>query len=161
MVNFPSLFDVSAAGHLEAGESTEAGVREVIEELGLDAHDIKLVFLGYRVEVADQSNGQKNREYQAVHMGRLDTPLERYKPQREELAGLYWLPNKDGIDLFTGKQPRASVSGIEYDRAQHHWRASTQTVSIANFVPRIQNYYLTAHVMAERLLEGRFPLVIS
>ena len=35
--NFPGLWDVSAAGHLSAGESAEsAAIREVAEELGLE-----------------------------------------------------------------------------------------------------------------------------
>src|SRR6266550_495119 len=44
--NNPGLWDVSAAGHLSAGESaSEAAVRETFEELGLqlDARDLEFV----------------------------------------------------------------------------------------------------------------------
>ena len=61
MVNFPNMFDVSAAGHLEAGENVEQGIREVSEELGIPTSMDALHSLGYRVEVADQSNGQLNK----------------------------------------------------------------------------------------------------
>ncbi|WP_407645941.1 NUDIX hydrolase [Actinacidiphila oryziradicis] len=66
MKNFPGLLDVSAAGHLEAGEPVEAGLREVTEELGIEVDRSRLHHLGERVEVADQKNGQRNREYQSV-----------------------------------------------------------------------------------------------
>jgi isopentenyl-diphosphate delta-isomerase len=45
--NYPGLWDVSAAGHLSAGESArEAAVRETFEELGLRIDAGELQFLG-------------------------------------------------------------------------------------------------------------------
>jgi isopentenyldiphosphate isomerase len=161
MANFPDLLDVSAAGHLEAGETTEQGVREVFEELGISADEDAFQFLGFRVEVADQKNGQKNREYQAVHMILLDKSLADYRPQETEVAGLYWLPVDAGIRLFSGAQDRADTSGIAYGGRPGLWKPHTLTVSVEDFLPRIQNYYLTAHIMAERLLARKLPLAIS
>src|SRR5690348_15694820 len=83
MQNFPNMLDVSAAGHLEAGETVEQGVREVTEELGITFSPPDLAFLGYRVEVADQANGQRNREYQAVYLLRVDKELTDFAPQVE------------------------------------------------------------------------------
>ena len=62
MKNFPEKLDVSAAGHLEVGEDPIDGLREIREELGIEVKQEALLYLGERVEVADQDNGQKNRE---------------------------------------------------------------------------------------------------
>lgn len=161
MVNFPNMFDVSAAGHLEAGESIEQGIREVSEELGVPLSIESLHSLGYRVEVADQSNGQLNREYQAVYMLRLDIPISEYKPQVEEVSGLFWLKIRDGLKLFSGTLNKAVMQGILYNKSSEQWEQSNREVSIDDFLPRIQNYYLTACIMGERLIENRLPLAIS
>lgn len=161
MVNFPNMLDVSAAGHLEAGESVEEGVREVTEELGLSISWDAFHFLGYRIEVADQDNGQKNREYQAVYLLQIDQELTAFKPQVEEISGLVWMRLSDGLLLFSHRIETATIEGIRYNKTTQQWRAVELTVSRKDFLPRIQNYYLTACIMAERLLENRLPLAIS
>jgi isopentenyldiphosphate isomerase len=161
MINFPNMLDVSAAGHLEAGEDIKQGIREVSEELGIPISMESLHSLGYRVEVADQDNGQKNREYQAVNILNLDIPLSEYKPQIEEVSGLLWLKIREGLDLFTGKRKYTTMQGIVYNKQSEEWNHITRKVTIKDFLPRIQNYYLTMCIMAERLLENKFPLAIS
>lgn len=161
MENFPDMLDVSAAGHLLTGESMENGIREAEEELGVIVDRTNLQSLGYRVEVADQKNGQKNREYQGVHMARVTHGLEDFNPQIEEVSGLYWIGIEDGIDMFTGKKDVVNASGIYYDKSLREWKRRDREFMRAQFLPRIQNYYLTAHIMAERFLQNRFPLSIS
>lgn len=161
MKNFPNLLDVSAAGHITAGESVEDGVREVREELGLPTEIDNLHFLGERVEVADQDNGQKNREYQSVYLWQVDVPLTSYKPDAHEVYGLFWLPINAGCDLFDGSLESLEIEGIEYAEAEGRFNASTRTVAASDFLPRIQRYYLAALINAERLLDGRNPLAIS
>jgi len=159
--NYPGLFDVSAAGHLESGESDKDGIREVNEELGINPDFSDFYNLGYRVEVADEENGQRNREYQSVYMLQYNKLLEFYSPQVEEVAGLFWLNIKAGISMFTGEQETASVYGMMYSQEKSIWQKESLTITVKDFIPRIQNYYLTACVMAERLVEKRFPLCIS
>jgi len=161
MVNFPNMLDISAAGHLEAGEKVEEGIREVSEELGITLSKGTLHSLGYRVEVADQKNGQRNREYQAVYILHIDIPLSEYTPQVEEVTGLLWIRIKDGLALFSGSQNNATMEGIRYNKNRAEWENITREVTIEDFLPRIQNYYLTMCIMAERVLENRLPLSIS
>lgn len=161
MVNFPNMLDVSAAGHLEAGESLEQGIREVSEELGVAVSIADLHFLGHRVEVADQTNGQKNREYQAVYILNSNQKLENYSPQIEEVSGLLWIKLDDGLKLFSGGLERAHMEGISYSTAKKEWVKVTREVSIEDFLPRIQRYYLTACIMGQRAIENKFPLSIS
>lgn len=161
MVNFPDLLDVSAAGHLGTGEKIEDGIREVTEELGIPVQMSQLYPLGYRIEVADQSNGQRNREFQMVYLIRLDRALTDYKPDPEELAGLFWLSIDSGLELFGGRQTSAHVSGVLFDGDSKQWVSKNRLVTVSDFLPRIQRYYLTILIMADRLREGRMPLGIS
>ena len=159
MANFPNLLDVSAAGHLSAGEAVVDGLREVREELGIEFDPADTVFAGERVEVADQENGQHNREYQSVYFVGTELDLEDFTPQVEEVSGLLWLPLEDGLRLFTGAVSRVSVSQRRF--TDGHWILGARELTSADFLPRIQKYYLAALIMSERLVEGRLPLAIS
>lgn len=161
MKNFPDMLDVSAAGHLIEGEQMENGIREAEEELGICLKNSKIHKLGYRVEVADQSNGQKNREYQGVHMVLLNIEIDEFSPQLEEVSGLYWVNLYDGMEVFLDKSSNCECRGTYYNTDSKSWETKTRIFSIDNFLPRIQNYYLTIHIMAERLLEDKMPLAIS
>ncbi len=111
MRNFPNLLDVSAAGHLDAGEQPEQGIREMEEELGLVVPIADAVHLGERVEVADQTNGQKNREYQSVYLLRWDGVASDLRLDPDEVWGIYWLPITPGLDLFAGAPSFCEHSG--------------------------------------------------
>jgi isopentenyldiphosphate isomerase len=158
---FPNMFDVSAAGHLMSNETVPDGIREVSEELGIDIPFSTLLPLGYRVEVEDSPNGMKNREYQSVYIALIEKQLKEFKPQAEEVAGLMWIGIDDALSLFGGKLHSAEVQGIVYNKENQSWDDITRIVTIADFIPRIQNYYLTSTIMAERAVEGKLPLSIS
>lgn len=159
---FPGLLDVSAAGHLAAGESILAGVREVSEELGISVNPADLHHLGERVEVADQSDGQRNREYQSVHLHRCDLPLAAYQVSPDEVAALVWLPIAAGLDLFTNGVDTLTLPGYTFERSGGtRWEAFRLPITRESFAPRIQRYYLATLIMAERLLTNAGPLAIS
>ena len=159
--NFPDMFDISAAGHLIDDEEIADGIREVSEEMGIEITFQDLYPLGYRVEVDDSENGQKNREYQSVYIAVIDKELNEFKPQVEEVAGLMWMNISKALELFSGKVDSALVEGVIYNKEKMLWEKKERKVSKKDFIPRIQNYYLTAAIMAERVIEGKFPLSIS
>lgn len=161
MANYPNCLDVSAAGHIMAGETIEDGVREVREELGINFSLDNMYCLGYRVEVADQANGQKNREYQSVHILKHDVLLSEYSPQLEEVNGLFWLKLNDGISLFNCDKESSVINGIVYDNNSKRWITTERKVKYQDFLPRIPNYYLTVCIMGQRILNKQFPVSIS
>jgi isopentenyldiphosphate isomerase len=159
--NFPDLLDVTAAGHLMSGETPEMGIREATEELGIEVPQSSLNPLGYRVEVADQVNGQRNREYQAVFIAKENRELLDYRPDPREVYGILELPISEGYALFSGQAETINTNSLIFDEQLSIWSIKNQVVRIDRFLPRVQQYYLTMLIMSERLIEGRMPIAIS
>jgi isopentenyldiphosphate isomerase len=160
--NFPDLLDISAAGHLDAGETVRDGIRELHEELGIvDLTMDNLVFAGERVEVADQDNGQLNREYQSVFFAEINEPLNSYRPEPKEVWGLYWVPITEGMSLFSGELESLECEGIVWQESEGEYRATRRVFGRKDFLPRIQPYYLAALICAQRLFSGEKYIAIS
>lgn len=157
---FPGCLDVSAAGHIIADEKISDGIREISEELGISIPFKNLYPLGCRVEVCDLADGQNNREYQYVYFAITDGALE-FNPQAEEVAGLLWISIDDALKLFIKETKNCQADGMIFDNQSKRWEKSNQFVTLDDFIPRIQNYYLTIAIMADRVLKGQYPLAIS
>ncbi len=84
---YPSLLDVTAAGHLLAGETPMDGLREVEEELGITLSFEHLVKVGVLKE-AQMENGLIDREMCHVYLYRCDLGLDDFVLQEEEVSGL-------------------------------------------------------------------------
>ncbi len=158
--SYPGKLDVSAAGHLAAGETVIAGAREITEELGIEFAAEDLHFLGERVEVADLPHGYRNREFQSVFLLRHSVPLSGYRADPGEVDALVWLPIGDGYRLFDGSADELILSGYRFG-SDGAWEPFDMAVTTESFVPRVQRYYVTVLIMAERLLAGMRPLAIS
>jgi 8-oxo-dGTP pyrophosphatase MutT (NUDIX family) len=79
--SFAGLLDLTATGHLLAGERPTDGIRELTEEVGLVTAPDDLVALGTRLMSDDAGEG-RNREIVHTFLLPDDTPLEAF-----ELAG--------------------------------------------------------------------------
>ena len=90
---FPGLLDLSAAGHLAAGEAPLDGVRELAEELGVSANRDDLVLLGERRLIDDSGEGLLNKELTSVFLLRDDRPLVDYVLQTAEVDGVFDAPS--------------------------------------------------------------------
>lgn len=110
---FPGYLDISCAGHLAAGESVADGIRELHEELGLEAAFHQLIFCGVYVE-EDILEDQKiiDREFCHVFIYECDQPLIFYKLQHDEVTGLYEVPIHDFQQLISGETSSVSVKGV-------------------------------------------------
>jgi len=137
---FPGLLDISSAGHLAAGEGIEDGVRELEEELGLQASLDQLVPCGIYKYEKFLSSGLIDREFCHVFVleGRL--ALDEYKLQPDEVTGLYWMPLEDVRRLAEGQPLSWRLSGVSL-QADGTLRPSEKTVSAADFVPHGRDYF--------------------
>lgn len=87
---YPLLWDVSAAGHIDAGEPIEyAAIREVKEELGLQLSPSDLTKIGVFKHKSSYKNGNiKDNEFHHVFVVELKVNLQDLRPQEEEVEAL-------------------------------------------------------------------------
>lgn len=154
---FAGLIDISAAGHLAAGETPLDGVRELEEELGVRAAGTDLVSLGVRRLADDSGEGRLNCELTSVYLLRDDRPLTDYVLARDEVDAVLDAPIADLLGLFSGA-PSISVQGVA---SAGHPDASeiALEVTLDDFVPSSE-YWVVLMVMAQRFLAGQGPLAV-
>ena len=155
---FPDCLDISAAGHLHTGEAVADGVREIEEEIGLHVVYDELISLGVKMDVAKIGN-IINRQFANVFLYQFDGDIDDLDLDAVELDGMLMMPVKDGLDLFSGKVPSVSVSGIEKDD-DGQWGRITKQVSPRDFIPRVDPYYYKMFINADLLLNGYSHLSI-
>jgi isopentenyldiphosphate isomerase len=86
---YPLLWDVSVAGHIDAGESIEVGaIREIKEEIGLQINFCDLQKIGVFECFQNYPNGIKDYEFHHTYITPLTVPISTLKPQLEEVEAL-------------------------------------------------------------------------
>jgi isopentenyldiphosphate isomerase len=153
----PGLMDISAAGHLAAGETKEDGIRELKEELGIDVDFSKMSYLGVRIS-ASESKGKANKEFCHVVLLEDDTPLADYVFDEDEVSGLVEVEISEGMKLFSGEIESINCAAVfvEYGKKV----LLTYNLSLSDFIQRIDPYYLKIFIMAERYFTGNKYLAI-
>lgn len=85
----PLLWDVSVAGHIDAGESIINGaLREMKEEIGLTLSENDLQKLGVFESFQKYGNDIVDNEFHNTYIAELKVPLSVLKPQIEEVEAL-------------------------------------------------------------------------
>jgi isopentenyldiphosphate isomerase len=138
----PGSFDISAAGHLSAGETPEAAVRELEEELGIQVSFDELVPFGIIREEASGAAGGKSyidREVSHVFCCVTSLSLVDFRMQEEEVAGLYEAEAEELIALMEGKKSSLNVMGVEIDNGR--LSRSETLITLRSFVSRDYGYY--------------------
>lgn len=87
---YPLLWDVSVAGHIDAGESfIEAAMRETKEEIGLTLHPDDFEKIGVEKHESSFHNGTiQNNEFHHIYLAELKVNLETLNRQEEEVEAL-------------------------------------------------------------------------
>lgn len=85
----PLLWDVSVAGHIDAGETPkQAAVRETKEEIGLDLLESDLTLIGVYECFQNYDNGLIDNEFHNTFIAELKVPLSQLVPQENEVEAL-------------------------------------------------------------------------
>ncbi|WP_236570590.1 NUDIX hydrolase [Paenibacillus sp. An7] len=143
---FPSCYDITAAGHLSAGETVQDAARELEEELGLAVPYSQLTPL---LEIKDELYGEvngipfKDLEISSVFGYLHAQPLYQYHLQQSEVQGLYEALLSDMMELFENKVSEVQAIGIHSQNEGNPEALFMETIRADQFVTRQPSYYLT------------------
>lgn len=149
---YPGKIDISAAGHLEAGETVRDGIRELEEELGLRVRFEDLIPLGHRIGI-QKDNGLLDRQICHVFFYECDRPLDAYDYQKDEISGLLKLPIAAGLRLFSGELDSVSVDSVGFG-------VERVAISAEDFIHSDDQYTVRALILARRYFSGETNLLI-
>ena len=154
----PNKLDISAAGHLLAGETKADGIREVEEELGIAASTTKMIDLGIRISASGTPGVKCNREDCNVVLLEDNTPLADHSLQEEEVSALVEVKVEDGLALLSGEVDE--IFGIALTEAGGVKTVGEMKIKREDFIYRIDPYYLKIFIMADRYFKGEKYLAV-
>lgn len=163
-IQFPHTFDVSAAGHLAAGEKPIDGIREAEEELGIKIDSAGLVSLGaYKQVTDDHARRYFNREFCHTYFYETDKNIHDFTPQESEVEGVFMISVQDGLRLFTGEMQSLEIHGIAKSDKGYQQAARILTsdqMCAAHDRTEIGRYYLKIFIMADLYFKGVRELAV-
>ncbi len=113
--SYPNMWDISSAGHIQAGDDALATVhRELFEELGVQVEPIDAEFL-FKSKRAVKLNGGRfiNNSFDYVYLICKNFVVSEFKTQKEEITEVRWMDFKDYKKLLEDEDPNY-VPIIEY-----------------------------------------------
>lgn len=144
---YPDKLDISAAGHLLAGEHVPDGIRELKEELGLDTAFDELIDCGMSAAESMVPGQWTDREFNHIFVYECDKPLREYAFQRSEIAGLFFVSLRDFKRLVAGEAATIAARGIVVNEDETDVADEDRTIGLDDLTPNSAAYY-------ERLFAG-------
>lgn len=139
--DFPNLFDITAAGHLLAGETVEDGIREVHEELGIDVAFDKLVPLGF-IKNSRRINDFHDNEICHVFLYPCEADFAAFTLQKEEVAGIVKADFQCFYEFWLDQRAELKVDGFQINEAGEKLLIK-RLINKNGFVPQAAGYYDT------------------
>lgn len=137
--DYPSLLDITAAGHLLSDESVEDGIREVEEELGIRVAFEELESLGI-IGYTIISDKLIDKEHAHTFIYKAAPAWHDFKLQTEEVAGIVRTELSSFVGLWKGDVESIKIEGILVD--EQGVRSSIEKkVGKESFVPHPLDYF--------------------
>lgn len=104
--SFPGCYDISSAGHIPYGETyLSSALRELREELGIQASESELEFIGIHQNYSSEVFHGKpflNNEYSHVYLLRCDSEPD-FHLQKSEVESVCWMDLAECIEAVSEK----------------------------------------------------------
>ncbi|WP_191562248.1 NUDIX hydrolase [Metabacillus idriensis] len=138
--DYPSLIDITAAGHILADESIEDGTREVQEEIGIHVDFTELILLDV-VKYCVSNKDLLDNEIAHVFLYPYTQSFDNFILQEEEVSGIVRAELILFRELLAGKRTSLQVDGFEIN--QNGVRKTVHmNVDKSRFVPHEDTYYV-------------------
>ncbi|GCE31139.1 putative Nudix hydrolase [Dictyobacter alpinus] len=151
--DFPSLLDITAAGHLLSHESPRDGLREIQEELGLTLSFTDLVPAGI-IQDPILLGSLLDREFCHVYLYMFTKPIPTLVLQRDEVAAIVQIALHDFEQLL--QQRNSTIPALVYladpDDTQ---KVTSAHYTLTDFCPHNTHYYNAVLHGAEQLLRAK------
>ena len=117
--SYPGCYDISAAGHVSAGDGyLETALRELGEELGIAAREEDLSYVGiHRDKTEDVFYGKPFRNYEisAVYVYERPVKAEELQLQKSEVESVIWMDLAECRDKVCRQELPACILVSELD----------------------------------------------
>lgn len=154
---YPGLLDISAAGHVGAGEDeVETCVREVSEELGIECTAEDLRFIGVHT-MAFRTRKVINCEFGYTYLLPRNIDIDQYILQEEEISGIYAVSLDDCFRLFAREVE--TIPAVGKNVGQNN--SVKKNIAINDIIPFTCEYFISIFIMIERAIEGKKYLGIG
>jgi isopentenyldiphosphate isomerase len=137
--DYPSLFDITAAGHLLANETVRDGVREIKEEIGVSLNFEELIPLGIFNYCVVRENFI-DKELANVFLYKTTKNVDDFILQQDEVAGMVKADFKDFYELWFGQKEEIKVSGYKMN-SQGERKILNEFIGKDRFVPHPLSFY--------------------
>ena len=155
--DFPGLYDITAARHLNAGESDRDGINQIDKELGVMVDFEDVIYLGVR-QYAEKSGKFYNREFNSVYLYDSPYALGDFDLKPAEVSGIIKIAADDGERLFSGRAAEITAVGGLVEGGKKQIRKIN--ITAGDFVPRVDDYYRKIFRAATDYFAGVNPLAI-
>ncbi|GHO46581.1 putative Nudix hydrolase [Ktedonospora formicarum] len=112
--DYPLKLDITAAGHLLAGETPADGIREITEELGVVVNYDDLLPVDI-IPVSFEMEGFIDREFCHIYLYHYQAPIPGFVLQEEEVADVVSVEINTLTALLSGEKPR--INGLSCVRS--------------------------------------------
>lgn len=154
----PGKIEITVTGHYSSGEGLKEVMREIKEEVGVEAASSELIPVGMRVNIYEFQKGIINHEFQDVFFMKDSRPLESYRLDPREVEGIMEVRLADIIRVFT--QNGYSFKARGYRLINGSEKPHEFTIRKDDFFPCVDNYFCRVAVLARRALDGENNLII-
>ncbi|MBE4907512.1 NUDIX domain-containing protein [Bacillus luteolus] len=137
--DYPTLLDITAAGHILSHETVEDGIREIKEEIGIDVNMEELISVGV-IDYSVIKGEFIDKELAHVYLCKGEFGFKDFTIQREEVSGIYRVTIDDFEQLWLGNLNEVPAIGFE-ESGLGERMSIDKSVTKADFVPHEKSYY--------------------